>query len=27
VKTTIPQIAMTVESNNNIFGRALNPWD
>ncbi|KAK6850342.1 acetamidase [Apiospora arundinis] len=27
VKTNVPQVLMTVESDNNIFGRTLNPWN
>ena len=27
MKTNVPQIGFTAESNNNIFGRATNPWD
>ena len=27
VKTNTPQMAMTIESVNHVFGRALNPWN
>ena len=27
VKSNIPQLAMIYESVNNLWGRALNPWD
>ena len=27
VKTNLPQLGMTFESNNVLWGRALNPWN
>jgi fatty acid amide hydrolase len=27
VKSNVPQLAMTFESTNNLWGRATNPWD
>jgi fatty acid amide hydrolase len=27
VKSNVPQLAMIFESNNNLYGRAVNPWN
>lgn len=27
IKTNLPQVGMTAETTNNIWGRTLNPWN